>query len=728
MLKNLGIGTKLTIVGTLIVVIPLACLAIVALTIARTGLEQISDQQLTSRAQEIAHYIDGIYGEEMKIAQSLANNPAIVAAATERETSDGGAEDSAGLGEKAPRGLSDAVATASAQIAPFRNIRALATGYEALNIVDTKGVVFASSDPKAIGLDVTARDYFKTAIAGHSNIGTSVLSMVTQRPMTPVATPIMTEGKIVGVFTLILNFDFLDTIAATEKIGTSGYAFIIDGTGLAIVHPVADKAFTLNIFQIPEMMGLAREMMARRSGVARYTYEGVPQAVGYAPVSRTGWSVGLCIPIREYMAAADGIQTKLIGGSLGAMIIALLVFLLFSRSITAPLSQGVAFAQQVAAGDFTQQLSVGKKDEIGVLVQALNNMSLKLKGMVAAVVNGAQQVASSSEMITGHARKLAEGAQSQASTLEETSAAVEELAASVDQVSDHAQSQSAAVEQGAKSMAHVHQSIEDISNNLAEIAGLAGRSVDNAREGAKAVSDVLAGIDLIATGSERIGGIVTVISDIADQTNLLSLNASIEAARAGEHGRGFAVVADEVSKLADRSAASAKEIEGLIRESVRNVTQGVQTARGSQAAMEQIRAASQKVQEMITGLSESLIQQVGAVKELSNALASVAEMSQSISAATEEQTTNARQVSAAVEDVNAVAQNAASAAEEMSVSTEELAHMAQELQRQMAQFKIGGTEPTDVDLNACSGEKGSGDGSGACGKLKLVTVDARRSG
>jgi len=248
------------------------------------------------------------------------------------------------------------------------------------------------------------------------------------------------------------------------------------------------------------------------------------------------------------------------------------------------------------------------------------------------------------------------------------------------------------VEQGSSSMQQVHQSIEEVSKNLAEIAALAGRSVENALEGAKAVTEVVEGINLIAGSSEKIGGIVNVISDIADQTNLLALNASIEAARAGEHGRGFAVVADEVSKLADRSSSSTKEIESLIKESVKNVSKGVETAKGSQLAMEQIRAASQKVKEMIAGLSESMQQQVGAVKELSKALANVSEMSQSISAAAEEQTTNAKQVSAAVENVNEVTQSAASAAEEMSSATEQLASMAQQLQKMTSQFRIG-TEP-----------------------------------
>jgi len=423
--------------------------------------------------------------------------------------------------------------------------------------------------------------------------------------------------------------------------------------------------------------------------VENYSIGGVAKTQGMAPVRSTGWSVGLSIPDAEYLAPARDVRGFVLLIALVGIALAFVVYLLFSRSITVPLARGVAFAELVAGGDFSQQLAIVQEDEIGKLAHALNQMSVKLRGVVNTIQESAEQVASSSEEITASAQKLAEGAQSQASTLEETSASVEELTSSVDQVAEHAQSQSAAVEQGASSMAQVHQSIESVSRNLKEIAGLAGKSVDNAREGAKAVSEVMEGINLIAGSSEKIGGIVTVISDIADQTNLLALNASIEAARAGEHGRGFAVVAEEVSKLAERSSSSTKEIENLIRESVRNVTKGVETAKGSQVAMELIGTASKKVQEMIAGLSESMLQQVGAVKELAKALENVSQMSQSISAATEEQTTNAKQVSSAVENVNDVTQSAASAAEQMSSSTEQLAQMAQELQRMVAQFKVG---------------------------------------
>ncbi|HET6486483.1 MAG TPA: methyl-accepting chemotaxis protein, partial [Spirochaetia bacterium] len=444
-------------------------------------------------------------------------------------------------------------------------------------------------------------------------------------------------------------------------------------------------------------------------------------------VGSTGqnWLVVVNVPVDELMAASRQLTFLIL--LIAGVAILLLVFAIFgiSRSITGPLTKGVTFAQVISTGDLSRTLDIHQKDEVGILADALNGMCVKLREMVSSVQANAEQIASSSEEISASTQKLSEDAQSEASTLEQTSASVEELTASVDQVAGHAQTQASAVEQGTASMAQVQRSMEQVSSNFTEISGLAARSVENAVQGASAVREVVEGINLIATSSEKIGGIISVISDIADQTNLLALNASIEAARAGEHGRGFAVVADEVSKLADRSAASTKEIDSLIKESVRNVTLGVETAKGSQRAMEQIRDASKSVQDTIGVLSSSMTQQVESIQELAKALASVNEMSLSISAATEEQTTNAKQVSRAVENVNEITQNAASAAEEMSSATTQLSGMAQELQRLMGQFRIGdGVDRIDLARAAAGNGNGRGNGNGNGNPVRAVEAAA----
>jgi methyl-accepting chemotaxis protein len=684
MLKNIRIGARLLIVGTLIMVLPLAAVAFISLNRTSQGLTGVENEQLTARAADIALMIDSVFREEKKVAISLALDPSLSAAASVLDTGGAGADRQ--------------VAAARDRLSAFAATAELADGYRAFLAIGMDGMPFASSDPAYLGVSCADQPFFKNAVNGVVDAGSAGLDRVTNKPSVPVSAPLRSGDRIVGAFVAIANINFLQALVAGEKVGTSGYAFIVDGTGLVIAHHTRDYIFNLNISHEKGMDALARRMKGGQSGVQGYVFGGTPYSAGYAPVNSTGWSVCLTLPDKEFLAAAAEARTMILLISLGALAVAFIVYVPFARTITKPLARAVAFTELLATGDFSQRLGIDQRDEVGRLAAALTTMAGQFSAMVSGIQKSAGRVAASSDEINASAQTLAEGAQNQASTLEETSASMEELAASVDQVAGHAQAQVAAVEEGKASMELVSRSIAEVSKKLRDISGLAARSVENALQGAAAVSSVADGIGLIAGSSEKIEGILTVIGEIADQTNLLSLNAAIEAARAGEHGRGFAVVADAVGKLAERSSASTREIALLIKESGTNVAMGVQTSRTSRIAMEQIRAASQQVQEMIAGLSESMAGQVSAVGMLSKALANVNEMSNSISAATEEQTTNARQVSKAVETVNEVTQSAASAAEQMSASTEELAELARRLREMMGQFTVLEEAPAGAAL------------------------------
>jgi methyl-accepting chemotaxis protein len=365
---------------------------------------------------------------------------------------------------------------------------------------------------------------------------------------------------------------------------------------------------------------------------------------------------------KSAMAAAktDVVVYGAIAGT--TFMVSILFVAIFALSLGKYIYGILEHTRRLAGGDLTARLDSHRKDELGMVASALDEMSAQFGEMIKQVTESAHEVASAATEIAASSEEMATGLQHQESQVGEVSQAAERMAESVNDIAGKAEQASSAAQRAGED-AEVGGTV--VGDTVSEIHAIASESRETVQS-----------VVTLGEKSEQISGIIAVINEIADQTNLLALNAAIEAARAGEHGRGFAVVADEVRKLAERTTQATEQVSGSVRD-IQDDTRG---------AVEQIEKGSGRIEkgvELASSARESL-------DRIVHSSGTLQEVVSDITHATEEQTASAKQISSATATISDVTRESAAAASQAASAAMSLSTQSERLLSLTTNFKVQG--------------------------------------
>ncbi|MGB9661500.1 MAG: methyl-accepting chemotaxis protein [Moorellaceae bacterium] len=644
-----------------IIIVGCLALGIIAEKYSSATLEAEAKQAMLKVAKEMAETVESKVQARMYLLEALATNDMLRGKYGEREATQ----------EEKVRKLNEATAWAANY------------GFKQIDM--------AGLDGKATLADINIGDraYFKEAVAGKTAVSSSLMSRRYNIITFIFATPVRhyATNEITGVlFGEVEGLQLNELVAATTYAQT-GYAFAVDGTGKIIAHKEAARVEAQeNILEEaskdPSLSSLAQlvsQMVEGGEGVGTFTLQGREMLVAYAPVKAAGWSVAVTAPRAEVLERTAGFKRNLLLAALIIILVGLVMTYLMARNIALPVAKLAWILKRFAEYNFAiDEKDKGgvryfkRKDEIGQVADSVDAVRKNMISLINDLKTGAQTLTANSETLSSASEEIASSSGEVAKAIQQVAIGASEQATHLQEVLGFIDNITASLERVYAELGRVKENSEETSRlavaGKKELDGLIG-SINDAREGYKIVVERL-GVLKDTVG--QVGEILEVINGIAEQTNLLALNAAIEAARAGEAGRGFAVVADEVRKLAEQSRASSDKIRDLLNNITSETGEVVNT--------------SQEVTRQVAGQLENVEHTIKAFDDILESIAAIAPMIQatyrevdSTVKAKDVVLERVQSVSAVSEETSASAQEISASAEELSASTQEIAANAQQI-------------------------------------------------
>jgi methyl-accepting chemotaxis protein len=512
--------------------------------------------------------------------------------------------------------------------------------------------------------DPRERPWYQDAVkAGQLIVTAPYVSVTMQKLVVTLSEPVLHQGELVGAVGANLALDkLIDEVLAMQVQG-EGYAMLLDSSGLIVGHPNKELALKQIAELSPDLSAATFQQWGRENNeLHAATLDGRDVLLAVQPVAGTDWLLAMVMYRDVLEAPLASLLWQLVG-------LTLVLMLMFSALLTAMFKYLFADLGRVAGalhdiahgeGDLTVHINTRSKDEVGQLAESFNQFVARLHGIVSRLRDVTVELAAQSRAQAAGAQSRSQRVRQQQDEIVMVATAVTEMASATQEIAGNAEF-AATTSGDAVKLAVAGQS--QVGQSQRSITGLADEVAD--------ASQIIVELDAHA---QKISGILATISGIAEQTNLLALNAAIEAARAGEQGRGFAVVADEVRVLSRRTHDSTDEIQQMIetlQQTTRRAVSGMETSR---------QLAGTSVED-----AESANLSLGQINE---AIGAISDMATQIAAAAEEQTSVTSEISRNTENIRHVSQELAEQANQEAAQAAELKGLTERLEQEIGRFRL----------------------------------------